>query len=258
MALAAYPDNPVAKTVMARHVDRILHHDKKLPHLQAQEQRIQAYRDSIPKDHVELKIQYDPGGYSTYRYGGPENPKRIDLPNSLKGLEVKHFGGGDTVAHAPLAEIKNHLRSLQPNRDALRGLPPQTPSQRQQAYTDSLRLGTRDAEATSRFLQQRELADRRANQQGLSRPGAALARRMQSYRDTIPKDHVEIKAERPSGLPGGRVTYEYNGKPLPAELEGLTKKEFGAKHIVAHAPLAQINARARGPERTPVESGPAR
>ena len=242
LALAAHPDNPVARAAIAGH----------------QEHRIQAYRDSIPKHHVELKIHYDPGGYSTYRYDGPENPKQIDLPNSLKGLEVKHFGGGDTVAHAPLAEIKNHLRSLQPNRDALRGLPPQTPNQRQQAYNDARRLGTRDAQTISHFLQQRELANRRANQQRLSRPGPALAHRMQSYRDTIPKDHVEIKAERPSGLPGGLITYEYNGKPLPADLEGLTKKEFGAKHIVAHAPLDQVNARARGHERTPVESGPAR
>lgn len=88
--------------------------------------------------------------------------------------------------------------------------------------------------------------------------GNTLANRMKAYRNTIPTDHVELKAECPSGLPGGHVTYKYKGKPLPADLEGLTKKEFGAKHIVAHAPLAQVQARVRGPERSPVEAAPTR
>ena len=70
--------------------------------------------------------------------------------------------------------------------------------------------------------------------------GNRLADRMKTYRATIPKDHVELKAERDSGLPGGYVTYKYNGQALPPNLEGLTKKEFGAKHIVAHAPLPNV------------------
>ena len=93
--------------------------------------------------------------------------------------------------------------------------------------------------------------------------GNSLAGRMKAYRNTIPKDHVEIKAQRPSGLPGGLVTYKYNGKALPADLEGLTQKQFGAKHIVAHAPKTQVEAHlrplaARQADRKPVETAPAR
>ena len=93
--------------------------------------------------------------------------------------------------------------------------------------------------------------------------GNTLANRMKAYRDTIPKDHVEIKAQRPSGLPGGLVTYKYKGKPLPADLEGLTKKQFGAKHIVAHAPRTNVETHvrpvgARQADRKPVETAPAR
>ena len=77
------------------------------------------------------------------------------------------------------------------------------------------------------------------------RNGNSLANRMKTYRDTIPKDHVELKAERTNELPGGHVTYKYGRHTLPSNLEGLTKKEFGAKHIVAHAPLPNIQNHVR-------------
>ena len=68
----------------------------------------------------------------------------------------------------------------------------------------------------------------------------SLAERMSAYRRSIPEDHVEIKAKRRSGLPGGHVTYKHNGYQVPADLPGLTQKEFGCKHIIAHAPRSSL------------------
>ena len=93
--------------------------------------------------------------------------------------------------------------------------------------------------------------------------GNRLADRMKTYRETIPNDHVEIKARRRSGLPGGHVNYKHNGHSIPADLPGLTKKEFGAKHIIAHAPQASVQEHVRGltqgqPDRKAAQAVPAR
>ena len=93
--------------------------------------------------------------------------------------------------------------------------------------------------------------------------GNRLADRMTNYRDTIPKDHVEIKAQRPSGLPGGNVSYKHNGHGIPADLPGLTQKEFGAKHIIAHAPQSTVQEHVRGltqgqPDRKATQAVPTR
>jgi len=91
----------------------------------------------------------------------------------------------------------------------------------------------------------------------------SLADQMSAYRRSIPANHVEIQAERRSGLPGGHVTYKHNGHSVSGDLPGLTQKEFGCKHIIAHAPAASIQNQVRGPGhqrpgRLPDESGPAR
>ena len=76
--------------------------------------------------------------------------------------------------------------------------------------------------------------------------GNRLADRMKTYRDTIPKDHVEIKAQRPRGLPNGRINYKHKGHQIPADLPGLTQKTFGAKHVIAHAPQSAVQHYVQG------------
>ena len=78
-------------------------------------QRIQAYRAAIPKNHVELEVKRDsglPDGHITYKFRGQ------DLPSTLEGLTKKHFGkkqfdGHDyIVAHAPVTKVVGHLRAV--------------------------------------------------------------------------------------------------------------------------------------------------
>jgi len=79
--------------------------------------RMSAYRRSIPADHVELEAKPTtdrPNGPIDYRFQGQA------LPKDLEGLTEEDFGYNQIIAHAPAAEVQNHLRSLpEPERPTL-------------------------------------------------------------------------------------------------------------------------------------------
>ena len=71
--------------------------------------RMSAYRQSIPADHVELEARPKtdlPNGPIDYTFQGQA------IPQDLQGLAKKDFGYNHVIAHAPAAEVQNHLRSL--------------------------------------------------------------------------------------------------------------------------------------------------
>ena len=71
--------------------------------------RMSAYRRSIPADHVELEARPTtdrPNGPIEYRF------QDLAIPQDLQGLTKENFGYNQVIAHAPRAELQNHLRSL--------------------------------------------------------------------------------------------------------------------------------------------------
>jgi antirestriction protein ArdC/ankyrin repeat protein len=72
-------------------------------------ERMTAYRRSIPADHIEIEARPTtdrPNGPIDYNYQGQA------IPQDLQGLAKKDFGYNQVIAHAPAAELQNHLRSL--------------------------------------------------------------------------------------------------------------------------------------------------
>ena len=70
--------------------------------------------------------------------------------------------------------------------------------------------------------------------------GPSLSQRMSAYRQSIPADHVELEARPTTDLPNGPIDYKFQGHPVPQNLNGLTKEDFGYNQVVAHAPAAEV------------------
>ena len=89
----------------------------------------------------------------------------------------------------------------------------------------------------------------------------SLSARMSAYRQSIPADHVELEARPTTDLPNGPIAYKYEGHPMPQDLKGLTKEDFGYNQVIAHAPQAEVQNNLRSlpePQRPTIETGPGR
>ena len=81
-------------------------------------------------------------------------------------------------------------------------------------------------------------AERSAPEPTPARP--SLPDQMKTYRQTIPSDHVQLEAKPTTNLPGSSIAYKFEGHPMPQDLKGLAKKDFGYNQVIAHAPLTEV------------------
>ena len=102
-------------------------------------------------------------------------------------------------------------------------------------------------------------AERPAPEPTPARP--SLPDQMKTYRQTIPSDHVVLEAKPTTNLPGGPIAYKFEGHPMPQDLKGLAKKDFGYNQVIAHAPLTEVQNHFRTlpeAERPTFDTGPSR
>ena len=88
-----------------------------------------------------------------------------------------------------------------------------------------------------------------------------LTQQMNTYRKTIPADHVELEAKPTTDLPGGPVAYKYEDHSIPPDLKGLATENFGYNKFIAHAPWAEVQSHflsLPANERPTFDTGPSR
>jgi len=89
----------------------------------------------------------------------------------------------------------------------------------------------------------------------------SLSLQMSAYRGSIPADHVELEATPKTDRPNGPMDFKFQGRAIPQDLHGLTKKDFGYNQVIAHAPAAEVQNHLQSlpqAERPAIETGPAR
>jgi len=115
-------------------------------------------------------------------------------------------------------------------------------------------------------LQQKEQKPAQEQQPEAERAAPApaapsLSLQMSAYRGSIPADHVELEATPKTDRPNGPMDFKFQGRAIPQDLHGLTKKDFGYNQVIAHAPAAEVQNHLQSlpqAERPAIETGPAR
>ena len=88
-----------------------------------------------------------------------------------------------------------------------------------------------------------------------------LTQQINTYRKTIPADHIELEAKPRNALPNSPVAYKYEDHPIPQNLKGLTTHDFGYNKIIAHAPKVEVDSHFNSlpaKDRPTLEVGPTR
>ena len=123
-------------------------------------------------------------------------------------------------------------------------------------------LPERDRKELERRDQRMKQGFERVSQPPSSTPvRPSLTDQMKTYRQSIPPDHVELDAKPTTNLPGGPIAYKFEGHPMPQDLKGLAKKDFGYNQVIAHAPLTEVQNHFRSlseADRPTFDTGPSR